>query len=225
MGILLQVAFKGLSWGTVLVRRDDNGNLLVRELDDNNSAYYRIVNVPPIPLDALNQPGVGVQQADPHQNDYVQISDDVFVDLSCFHPLMYITKLLKYSYRTHKGVEQVELLLTFPRNYADKIERQLELRRGNESGVGQNWIADYIHFDGNNELVIYDIVAIQIVDRDDRETEFKLTLHSRSQADKSRQQRIMQSEDLNCTLKLNNNGTRDFLLGTIKKVNRKGYRS
>ena len=218
MGILLQVAFRGSSWGTVLARRDDAGHFLVRELDDNNCVHYRIINSPPIPLDSMSLSDSQI----PVQNDYVQMSDDVFVDLSNFHPLMYISRPLVYSYLTRNNIEQVELLLTFPRNYADKIERQLELCRGNEVGVGQNWVAEDILFYGNDEMVVYNIVAIQVVDRGDSKTEFKLILHSRSKAHKRRQRVIMRSQDLNCTLVLNN-GRRDFFLGTQENENKKGH--
>ena len=219
MGILLQVAFQSESFGSILARRDVEGNFLVREVSEAGEVSYRIVIAPKIPLDALKQKSAAVHCQS--NTDYVQTSDDVFVDLSCFHPLMHITRLFIYSFFVRGSMEQVELMLSYPRGYGDKIDRELELHKSNITGMGQNWIAEDILFYGSDELAIYYVANVQVINRGNKLTEVKLTLHSRSKSSRRRLRKIMQSEDLNCTFVLNG-ARRDFFLGSNQE-NKKGH--
>ncbi len=222
MGILLNVVFRGKTAGTILSRRDEEGNFLSRETDSAGTVYYQIVEAPPIPVDFYRESGIcGAPSGFTESGEYVQMSDDVFIDLSCFHPLMYISHLLVYSYGVKNGIEQVELMLSFPRGYGNKIESQLDLYSSNRGAVAQKWIAEDVLFQSGTDLAVYDIADIQIISQDDS-TELKLLLNSRSFAKKRRQQKIMQSPDLCCTLILNK-GKRDFFMGIPKQVNKKGH--
>jgi len=219
VGFLLKVDFRKCR-GAVLSRQDEEGNFLVKEMDSMGVSYYRVVDAPPIPADVRVCHNASCVQSE--DTEYVQMSDDVFVDLSCFHPLMHISRLFVYSYGVRGGVEQVELMLSFPRGYGNKIERQLDLYCSNRAAVGQRLIADNVLFQGADDFAVYNIVNIQIISQEEL-TEIKLLLHSQSMlAKKRRLNRLMQSNDLICTFVLNK-GKREFMLGLGKrKDNKKG---
>lgn len=222
MGILLQIAFQGVTAGEVVARRDDDGNYLAREISTDGLVVYRKIRVPPLPSDVMTE-GTG-QSIQKPVSDYVQLSDDVFVDLSCFHPLMHINLLMVYAYSARQGIARVELVLNFPRMYADKIERQMELYKGNLTAVTQKLVAEDIFFQSDNEILSFDISDIEIWEKNESYCEFRLKLQSQSRltVKTRRLNRLMQAEDLVCTFILDKS-RRDFNLGSQQEDTKKGH--